>query len=158
MQTKKELENWYLKEDPWEYKTNPYDILRKTRILENCKPAKRALDIGAGEGWITKDLPAKEIHGLELSDIATTRFPENVTRALEPEGDYDLVIATGVLYQQYDWEQIHTWIKYHAVKQIVTCNIMDWEIPLLLEKQVHTEEFPYRQYTQKLRVYDVSTT
>ena len=29
MQTKKELEEWYKKEDPWGYKKNPDDIKRK---------------------------------------------------------------------------------------------------------------------------------
>lgn len=158
MQSKKELENWYTDTDPWKYQTNKDDEFRRQKILDACGGTyERALDIGAGEGWITKDLPAKEIHAIELSDVASSRFPNNVTRVDEPKGKYDLIIATGVLYQQYDWKRIHKWIEDSAVKRVVTCNIQDWEIPLLMGKEIHTEAFPYRDYTQKLRVYDVST-
>ena len=71
-ETKEKLEKWYEKEDPWNYKKKPHAIKRKEIILkmsaEYCgKILKKdkfenALEIGAGEGWITKDLPAHNIY------------------------------------------------------------------------------------------------
>ena len=103
MQTKEELEHWYAVPDPWLYKQTPDDEERKNLILDFL-PLKyqRALDIGCGEGFVTTDLPAIEIHGIEISDNAARRLPWNVKRVHSPEGLYDLVMTTGTLYQQYD--------------------------------------------------------
>ncbi len=162
MQTKEELESFYNENDPWKYQNNPDDINRKFQIIETIRPQrfKRALDIGCGEGWITKDLPADEIFGIELSDNASTRFPSNVKRIDKPEGKYDLIICTGCLYKQYDWRTMLDWIKEHASKRVLLSHIMEWEIPELSELKglTHTKQFKYRGYTQHLRYYDVSTT
>src|SRR5690606_19701810 len=84
MQTKESLENWYKFLDPWNYQNTPDDLKRKEIILKHIEPCDTILDIGAGEGWITKDLPANEIYAIELSDIAASRFPKNVIRVSEP--------------------------------------------------------------------------
>lgn len=164
MQTKQELEAWYAKKDPWGYKNNPDDTARKKRLLSLLKKRyDRALDIGCGEGWITQSLPADAIFGLETSDSAAERFPSNVTRIDAPEGKYDLVVATGVLYSQYNWRQMLDWIKNHASGTILLSNIKDWERPEVAElneiaNMRFSDEYPYRQYTQKLRLYDVFTS
>lgn len=156
MQSKQELDTWYSKQDPWSYKDNPHDIRRKEIILSHLKGEyKRALDIGAGEGWLTKDLPAKEIHGIEVSDVAASRFPENVKRVHKPEGKYDLIIATGVFYDQYDYKQMHQWILDHASGLVLTSNIKSWERPLP-KKPFFEDEYEYRDYTQHL-IFEVST-
>jgi SAM-dependent methyltransferase len=162
MQTKKDLDQWYAtKKDPWSYSATTDDALRKAKILDALGKTKfkRALDIGCGEGWITKDLPAQEIHGYELSDVAASRFPPNVARVLEPIGKYDLVLATGVLYAQYDWQSIAKFIVDHASGTVLTCNIKSWEIPdaiaMIPGKQSQDVEFYYRLYVQKLRVFKV---
>lgn len=155
-QDKLELENWYKYSDPWGYETNPDDLKRKAAILQAIPKGKyrRALDIGCGEGWITKDLPAAEIHGIELSDNAAARLPSNVKRVSEPQGEYDLIICTGMLYKHYDYKQFTDWIKRAAKCIVITCNIKDWETnDLPAAKQVMQSEFPYREFTQKLRVY-----
>ena len=91
MEQYNEIENWYKKEDPWGYKTNPNDLARKSEIIHSLLSLNikfnRALDIGCGEGWITKDLPAKEIDGIEISNNATNidRFPNNVNRIFSPQ-------------------------------------------------------------------------
>jgi hypothetical protein len=97
MQSKEELENWYLREDPWNYKTTEDDYFRKEKILSLLKKYDKALDIGCGEGFITKDLPANEIFGIELSDNASLRLPSNITRLIQPVDTYDLVMTTGTL-------------------------------------------------------------
>lgn len=157
MQSKKELDKWYSAQDPWQYENNPHDIYRKEKILTLIAgDYRRALDIGAGEGWITKDLPAKEIHAIEISDVAASRFPKNVTRVSEPWGKYDLIIATGVFYDQYDYKQMHQWIISHASGKVLTSNIKAWEHPLPA-KPYYEEDYEYRNYTQHLCLYDFST-
>lgn len=158
-QTKDDLEEWYLQVDPWGYTTNQDDQQRKEMILDALSPYapfKRALDIGCGEGFITKDLPAKAIEGIEMSDNAAGRLPKNVKRVVNPSGEYDLIICTGMLYDHYDHHTFLSWIRSHIAPGgiILTCNIKDWEInDLPSEPQVHDVEFYYRTYQQKLRVY-----
>lgn len=158
MQSKQELEDWYNTPDPWGYYSNEHDQRRKDIILDiakqHGKTYKKALDIGAGEGFITKDLPAKTIHAIEISDEAAKRLPSSVKRVDKPQGFYDLIICTGVLYKQYNYKQITDWIKNHASGIVITSNIKSWEInELPVDKQIEELEFPYREYTQKLRVY-----
>lgn len=156
MQSREELDEWYANPDPWGFQTNPADADRKARILAAIKRPgpkyKRALDVGCGEGWITKDLPAALIHGLEWSTKARARIPAPVVAVEEPEGKYDLIVVSGVLYAQYDYKSIHDLVPKHAGKGavVVTCHIKDWEYPLPGEPE-HTEEFPYREYTEVLR-------
>lgn len=160
-QSKSELEEWYSKPDPWGYELTADDVKRKWRILGQLrgKKFKRALDIGAGEGFITKDLPADEIHAIEISDTAAERIPKNIIRVSEPGGLYDLIIATGVLYQQYDWQTMTAWILSHANGVVITSHIASWEINQLpKEKLVYETEFPYREYTQHLCVYNFNET
>lgn len=164
MQTKKEIEKEYEKEDPWGYKTNPEDLNRKDLILKFCNmfgPYETCLDVGAGEGWITKDVPATKLYGHEISDLAAGRFPKNVERVFFPSDRYDLVLATGVLYAHYNYVEIINMIKRSAKSIVVTCNIKQWEIPGFrsmmenISKQILTAEFSYREWTQKMRVFRV---
>jgi hypothetical protein len=157
-QSREELEDWYKTPDPWGFQTHPADADRKQRILDAIKRPgpkyKRALDVGCGEGWITKDLPATLIHGLELARTARARIPKPVVAIEEPDGKYDLILVSGVLYRQFDYQSIHDMVARHAAARatVVTCHIKDWEMPLPGEAE-HVEEFPYREYTEVLRRY-----
>lgn len=165
-QSKESLERWWKTPDAWGYKINPDDADRKERILKACRKFapeggyKKALDIGAGEGWITKDLPADEIWGYEISDTAASRWPEDVRRLkgldyLE-RGTFDLVTLCGVLYKQYDWSTMIVIAVAAAAAgaKVVTCNIKSWEKYHFLEDmKLYEEEFPYRQYTERLAIY-----
>jgi hypothetical protein len=185
MQNKSDLEDHYQNPDPWGYQAHPDDALRKQKILEVCRRAghelyprlsgmlqhaevrvsdarelghvfARALDLGAGEGWITKDLPADERYGFEISDNAAARFPEGVMRETEPHGGYDLITASGVMYSQYDVDLFLKIIQDHATGILVLCNIADWEVSKLkrLGEPCHVEEFAYREYVERIRVYN----
>lgn len=159
MDRNNEIEQWYEKEDPWQYQTTEDDQVRKEIILTSLPDFeyKRALDIGCGEGWITKDLPAKNIFGIEMSNNATQRFPKNVNSIDKPEGKYDLIIATGVLYGHYDYKTIYKWIQESASKIVLVSGIKEWEIDLPpFGKQIYETAFPYRGMTQHLTIYDVS--
>jgi hypothetical protein len=159
MQSKNDLEKFYESIDPWGYQDNPDDIKRKEIILSECKGNfSSALDIGAGEGWITKDLPANKIFALELSDNACSRLPDNVKRVSKPEGKYDLIIATGVLYKEYDYEELNRIINDHAGGLVVTCNIKPLEINNIKLTLIKEYDFPYREYIEHLAVYEVPPT
>lgn len=157
IQTKQELENWYKNPDPWSYETTPDDKKRKDLILSLLDTYETALDIGCGEGYITKDIKAKNIFGIELSDNASSRFPNNVNRILEPNGRYDLVMTTGTLYRQYNHEQIKTWIRESAKNHILVGGIKDWMIWSDFGKVIKEIEFDYREYKQIIRLYEVTT-
>lgn len=156
MQTKEELENWYAIPDPWMYLETPDDLNRKNIILDFLPTDyQRALDIGCGEGFITADLPAVDIHGIEISDNAARRLPWNVLRVSEPVGLYDLVMTTGTLYSQYDHKKIAEWIKKSACRHILIGGIKEWLVPYDFGKLIKETEFAYREYTQRLMLYEV---
>lgn len=157
MQSKEELEQWYQVSDPWQYQQTPDDAHRKSIILGMLNSNYiRALDIGCGEGFVTADLPAVDIHGIEISDNAASRFPWNVKRVHEPEGVYDLVMTTGTLYAQYDHEQIYNWVLLSSCKHILIAGIKDWLIPYSFGKLINEKEFQYRQYIQRVSLYEIS--
>lgn len=159
MQSKQELEDWYSEPDRWGYFNNPEDQKRLEKTLFMLgwgkKQYKRAIDIGCGEGFITHHLPADEIHGLDLSDNALTRLPQNVKAVKEPIGKYDLVISTGTLYAQYDHEAIYKMIMSCASEYILIAGISDWIINKEFGKQIQMSVFPYREFTQKMTLYHV---
>lgn len=158
MQTKQELEEWYRVPDPWEYQIKYDDTYRKQQILNilHDRVYDNVIDIGCGEGWITTDLPGNIIHGIELSDMASSRFPHNVTRVSEPELMYDLVITTGTLYRQYNHKQIANWIQQCASKHILIGGIESWLVSdYEFGKLINEVKFPYRDYIQVLRLYEV---
>lgn len=158
MQSKEELEQWYKNADPWAYETTQDDLYRKDKLL-NLLPMRynRALDIGCGEGFITRDLPAEDIHGIELSDLAASRLPFNVKRVHAPEGLYDLVITTGTLYEQYNHEQIAHWIRNSACRHVLVAGIRDWLKPYSFGNKIESMEFVYRQYIQSVSLYEVGS-
>lgn len=162
MQTKEELEDWYSQPDRWGYFNNPEDTKRLEKILFMLgwgkRKYKRAIDIGCGEGFITSNLPSEEIHGLDLSNNALTRLPSNVTAVSAPIGKYDLVISTGTLYQQYDHEAIYKTIMSCASEYIFIAGISDWLIDKDFGKQIQMSIFSYREFTQKMTIYNVETS
>jgi hypothetical protein len=171
MQPYQEIENHYNNPDPWGYKSSPDDLKRKNKIVNIAKQFaptpdceyKMALDIAAGEGWITGALPAGFKIGYELSIQARARMPNSVVPVSSVNGKYDLVIATGCMYLHYDYKEFLSIINRCSNNIVITCNIKDWEITLLKDekymmdnlhlKQIYSEEFPYLQYTQQLRVF-----
>jgi hypothetical protein len=161
MSQKEWLEEFYKNSDPWGYKGNPDDEYRKQvllSIIDEFGPFDKALDIGCGEGFITKDIPAKTIHGIEISDLAASRLPVNVQRMLSPEGKYDLVITTGTLYKEYNSKQIIDWINESASKIVLVAGIKQWFVPFSFGTLVKTVEFNYRDILgQQVLVYEVSS-
>lgn len=162
MQTKQMMEEFYSTPDPWGYKNHEEDEKRRNKIIETAKKYRpkyrRALDLGCGEGFITEKLPARYIYGYDLSETAMSRLPENVRKADPIEGMYDLIIATGVMYIEYDYQQMLDAIKSHAKGIVILSNIKNLQVQAVeqLGEPIYEEEYPYREYTQSLKVYDFS--
>lgn len=178
MQSIEDIEKHYETIDPWGYQTYPDDLIRKNKIIQVAqkyalkaedqihadklmdgdvrKMHFLALDIGCGEGWITKNLPAIAIYGLEVSQNAKKRWAKKIYE-FDPEFNikYDLIIATGILYPHYDLNYFIDVINTYSNNIIITCNIKDWEtgIDQIQAPQIYEEEFPYREFVQKLRVF-----
>lgn len=157
-QPKEEIEKFYEKKDPWAYTENPEDLKRKQKILEKLEGRhyKRALDIGGGEGWISKDLPADEIEVLEISDNAKSRLPEGVKGVSEATGKYDLIVGTGIMYHHYDYQRFLDIIRQHSSGAVLLSNIASWEVDEVSQQlgESTVEEFPYREFIQRLRFYE----
>jgi len=169
MQPKEDIEKQYKVKDPWGFESNPQDRIRKQKIIDCLKSQRdqyeRALDIGCGEGFITKDIPARKVYGYEISDQARARLPKTVAPVLEPlDYSYDLITATGVFYGHYDWKHFGKIISCCATDTILLCNISDWEVPNISDRdwvydnwqarEVFSMEFPYREWHQRLRVFE----
>jgi SAM-dependent methyltransferase len=153
VQSKEDLERWYSQSDRWGYFHEPDDSIRLKNILRILDYYEKAIDIGCGEGFITRHLPAREIFGVDISENAMSRLPENVTPIKEPNGKYDLVISTGTLYQQYNHKQIYDWVIASAKNHILIAGIKDWLVDYDFGMQLKTLEFKYREYTQKITLY-----
>ena len=155
------FEEFYKKRDPWNYESTSDDAYRKQvllSVMHDFGPFDRALDIGCGEGFVTKDIPANTIHGIEISDLAASRLPANVQRVLSPEGKYDLVITTGTLYKEYNYAQIIEWINTSASNIVLVAGIKHWFVPFSFGKLVKNLDFHYRgNLDQQVLVYEVSS-
>ena len=168
-----ELEQWHTKPDPWGYETNPDDRSRKSILLSEIprRPYARVLDIGCGQGFVTRDLPGDQIVGVDISQEAINRAQERPTpRVSFRKGSlfelptlftgekFDLIVITGVLYSQYIGHSnslvylcIDSLLAENGV--LVSVHIDQWynsRFPYLLIKNIF---YQYREYTHNLEVY-----
>lgn len=163
------LEEKYKTSDPWGYQRTDHDAERKRRILHACMAGRNgigyesALDIGAGEGWITKDLPASNLYGLEISENAVRRWPSGITRfqSAFPEHEeicFDLIVASGVLYDHYDIEYFFEIVDVMGVDRLVTCGYKQDLVKYDMGIITAIEDFEYDGDTQTLITYDLSAS
>lgn len=174
IQKKEELEKWHDKEDPWGYNDNKDDAARKEILLAEIpnKNYGNVLDIGCGQGFITKDLPGQKVYGVDISQSAidfANKLSENNDRFIYKQGSifeidklfdvkFDLVIITGVLYPQYIDQSTN--LIYMLIDKIlkedgifISVHIDEWyksQFPYLKIKQLY---YDYRQYTHNLEIY-----
>lgn len=170
-QTKEWVEGRYAVKDPWGYRATSDDADRKAKVIAACvllAPKggfEAALDVGAGEGWITQDLPARFRYGIELSDAAAARFPAEVTRLFTDrvqmgmkDGAFDLVVSTETMFEHYDWKAIRDVILRAARPGgfVVTANNTAWEVQALakeLGEPVLQWGFQYKGMTMSLKAW-----
>jgi len=157
MQSKDELERFYDKYDPWGYESNMDDIERKQKIINILGDTtyERVLDIGCGHGFVTKSIKAWEIEGIEISDNAAKHLPSHIKRVFEPSGKYDLIMAAGIMYQQYAHNTFYSWIMNHASQYILIAGIKNWLIDYdYKSKVIDRILFQYREFTQDVTLYE----
>lgn len=173
MTSKRAMNDKYANPDPFGVMTNPDDKIRKDAILSVCqshidlkrdgRKFKRALDIGCGEGFITKDLPADEIVAYDISDVALSRLEgENIIVTDSPariDGEFDLILLAGVLVREYEFQHMLDIVERHATELVVTCQTDVTEVSdvrMLTGKQGDITEFSYLENKQRLRIFDFS--
>lgn len=167
METRNELNEQYESRDPWGYISNRDDWFRSELIqsvilhkISHRVLLESVLDLGCGEGFITRNLFGSKIYGYDESDVAMSRLPMNVIRLKKEEitaRKYDLVVATGVIYPHYDWEWLIKTIKKCASGLVLTCHLKDVEHKYIgqIGKQTFDMEFDYRDSREKLRLFEV---
>ncbi|GKS58992.1 hypothetical protein YTPLAS18_25190 [Nitrospira sp.] len=172
MQSFEDLEHWYHQADPWGYESNPDDHKRVEMLLSELPSGRyrRVLDIGCGEGFVTRKLPGEEVVGIDVSRSAVDRARQHESHRLKfmqcslfdaatlPGVPFDLVIITGVLYDQYIGRSLP--MIYRIVDDLladdgilVSIHIDTWyraRFPYLMLKECF---YPYREYVHRLEVY-----
>lgn len=173
IQKYKDLNEFHHSTDPWGYEINPEDEKRKQILLSEIPPESYGgvLDIGCGQGFITRDLPGTSILGIDISSNAISHANKYASEKvkfdcasvfeLDRKGinqKFDLIVITGVMYSQYIgrseiliYEQIDRILEDNGV--LVSVHIDEWyksRFPYLLEKQYY---YGYREYTHCLEVY-----
>ena len=91
-------------------------------------------------------------------DLAASRFPEQVERVKTVHQKYDLILATGVLYEQYDHTRINQMIHDGASEThgtlIMVAGIKDWLKPYEFGRRIRHFEILYREYTHVIDVWE----
>lgn len=172
MQSRDELEDWHKEQDPWKYEQNTDDRLRKSVLLSELpqRAYKSTLDIGCGQGFVTRDLPGETVLGVDISEEAVIKARKWKSERLDfcqaslfdlpnrIEGNFDLIILTGVLYPQYVGHALN--LVYDVIDGVladngilVSVHIDEWytaRFPYLMLKEYY---YDYREYTHRLEVY-----
>ncbi|MBU0647695.1 class I SAM-dependent methyltransferase [Patescibacteria group bacterium] len=171
IQSKAELEDFFKQHDPWGYEENKDDARRKDVLLSEIpdREYNKVLDIGCGHGFITRDLPGKNIVGVDISDNAVKQAGKYANDRIgfmqadvfelndKLPDKFDLIVITGVLYPQYIGNSVN--LVYLIIDKLlkpdgilVSVHIDEWyqaRFPYLLLKQYF---YDYREYSHRLEV------
>src|SRR5260221_10813767 len=118
MKTKQDFETWYAKENPWDFNNTIIDKVRRKILIHHldalCHETKitSILDVGCGEGYITKDIVNKfnvQIDAFDISDKAIARAKIKNSHSkinyyqldlndFQPTKEYDLILCEEALY------------------------------------------------------------
>lgn len=172
LQSIRELESWHENKDPWNYDGNDFDTLRRQVLLDEIskKEYNNVLDIGCGQGFITKKLKGKKVTGIDISQQAIKHANSinqseveflqcsifDITNVFQEK--FDLILITGVLYSQYIGKSsnlIYTLVDQVLEKDghLLCVHIKEWyncNFPYLKLKEIN---YPYRDYDHKLELY-----
>lgn len=167
-----DLNSFHKKKDPWNYNSNPEDKKRLNILLSEIPERNydNVLDIGCGQGFITKHLPGEKITGVDISheaiDFAQNHSNDRINfiegsifdlnKILDSK--YDLIVITGVLYPQYIGSSsslIYLIINELLEKDgiLISVHIEEWykcQFPFL---KLNEMIYSYREYFHKLEIY-----
>lgn len=176
IQKSSELDAFYDRADPWGYIGNPDDERRRLELLSALPRRKfaRCLDIGCGNGFVTGSLPGDRVVGIDISPKAiqwaqqisaeqgsADRIEFKCLSLLDPAisglGKFDLIVVTGVLYEQYIGKAkslvrivIDEMLEDGGV--IASCHIREWDHIRFPYTLLDRLLYPYRGYTHHLEV------
>jgi len=176
LQTQKELDEFYISEDPWEYDKTPDDLKRRDELIYILpkQKYKRTLDLGCGNGFLTIHLPGESIIGCDISENAILYAKERANKknrenikflqmnifdcCPEKIGVFDLIVITGILYPQYigSGNSIIRLIVdklLHSNGILVCCHIDEWYNIRFPYVPLDTVIYPYRNFMHRLEVY-----
>lgn len=172
MQPLDEIERWHREKDPWDYESSEYDQLRKEILLSEIPPGKyqNVLDIGCGQGFVTRDLPGDRVFGVDISGEAIRHAKKYEDGRISFQQasifdlnsiftcKFDLIVVTGVLYPHYVGNSLS--LIYEIVDKllnsggvVVSVHINSWyraRFPYLLFREF---SYDYREYVHKLEIY-----
>lgn len=173
VQSADELNAYYTNEDPWGYYTNREDSNRKLVLLSAIKGLSfsRALDIGCGNGFITRAIPAREVIGVDISENAIkearrragdthVRYETCSLFELSPSrlGLFDCILITGVLYNQYIGKALP--LVYMLLDEmleedgtLISVHIEEWNFARFPYAIIHKQRYRYREYNHLLEIY-----
>jgi SAM-dependent methyltransferase len=166
------LEAWHESADPWQYESHPDDAKRRDILLSELPRADypRVLDIGCGQGFVTRMLPGRSVLGIDVSAGAIAHakaFADERLDFLECglleaprklDRQFELVVITGVLYPQYIGNSLQ--VVYRIVDRLLapggvlaSVHIDAWyraRFPYLMLRE---HRYPYREYVHRLEIY-----
>ena len=176
IQGKAELDDFYVTADPWDYDSTRDDTERAARVLSALpvRPYRRTIDIGCGNGFLTVRLPGDQVLGVDLSERAVEWARQRAAREAPDrdlrfesrslfdlnavDGDFDLVVVTGVLYPQYIGKA--TAVVTEILKALVapggvlmTVHIDAWARYRAPFTTLAISVDPYREYFHRLEVF-----
>jgi SAM-dependent methyltransferase len=180
IQSKEEIEQFYATPDPWEYETNPHDQIRKEYLLKILpqRDYARTLDIGCGNGFLTRHLPGELVIGCDISEKAINWAKQRANEQAAAQGggklrffaaslfdlpgkalgQFDLLITAGVLYRPYIGRSValvqlilDRLLKTGGI--LVTCHIKEWDICPFPYMRLERQSYSYRNYVHLLEVY-----
>lgn len=173
IQSKSELDSWHSTEDPWGYENNRDDLMRKRVLLSEIpeREYRSVLDIGCGQGFITREIEGRSVLGVDISPEAI-KFAEQFANdrvqfracdlfyidELLRGRQFDLIVITGVLYPQYIGKA-HSLV-YEIIDQLledngilISVHVDEWysaRFPYPILKEFC---YSYRTYYHRLEVY-----
>lgn len=173
IQSPRELDEWYSTDDPWGYEKHPDDIMRRRLLLSELpeREYKSVLDIGCGNGFITKHLPGENVTGIDLSEeairiarkheISRIRYIAGSIFDLPrifPREKFDLIVITGILYPQYIGRA--NTLVYILIDQVLaeggilaSVHIDEWLTARFPYFTIATKFYDYRQFLHRMEIY-----